>query len=149
METKTCSHCKKDLPLDEFNKKGSGKQPYCRACQSIAMRAYYALNRLHHRSVVMRLKAKRMAKNRDKLREYFSSRCCVDCGNKDIRVLEFDHVRGTKSANVSLLLARGHSWGNILAEIIKCDLVCANCHRIRTFERTENCYRNPVVAHMA
>ncbi len=58
---------------------------------------------------------------------------CADCGyNKNPVALEFDHLPGyTKIANVSrLILSR--SWEVTLAEIEKCEGVCANCHAIRT-----------------
>lgn len=59
---------------------------------------------------------------------------CADCGNPDERVLDFDHVpeRGKKLRNVtnaSLGIKKREE------ELKKCDIVCANCHRIRTFER--------------
>jgi len=61
---------------------------------------------------------------------------CVDCGNKDYRVLEFDHVGdNVKLANISNLVSRGWSLKRIDLEIAKCELRCANCHRIITFQR--------------
>lgn len=68
---------------------------------------------------------------RDKLVAYKGG-ACVDCGEADRRVLQFDH-RSDKVANVSWFLNR--NWEKALAEADKCDLVCANCHAIRTFER--------------
>ena len=58
---------------------------------------------------------------------------CEDCGCADPRVLDFDHVRGEKAFN----LQRGKQkpLSDILAEIQKCDVVCANCHRLRTQAR--------------
>jgi hypothetical protein len=49
-------------------------------------------------------------------------------------VLDFDHL-GEKSYNVSDAIARVLSWARIELEIAKCEVVCANCHRIRTHER--------------
>ena len=60
---------------------------------------------------------------------------CVDCGSGDLRVLEFDHVRGTKLSTVSELWSSGVSIARLQAEIDKCEVVCANCHRIRTGDR--------------
>lgn len=59
--------------------------------------------------------------------------CCQDCKIDDPRVLEFDHVRGEKVANVAGLF--GRRWKIVEAELDKCELVCANCHKIRTDER--------------
>jgi hypothetical protein len=51
--------------------------------------------------------------------------------------MDFDHVRGTKVADLARLrLARG-GWSKLVAEIEKCDVVCANCHRLRTKLRRE------------
>ena len=56
---------------------------------------------------------------------------CRDCGLKFSPVaMDFDHVRGVKVATVSQM--NSFSWGRIIVELAKCDLVCANCHRIRT-----------------
>jgi len=63
---------------------------------------------------------------------------CLDCGNDDLRVLEFDHVpeRGRKIRNVAAMFAKTSSLSPSLEdELAKCDLVCANCHAVRTFTR--------------
>lgn len=60
---------------------------------------------------------------------------CVDCGNSFPSVcMDFDHLPGTvKIRNVSMMLTC--SRHTIDAEVAKCDLVCANCHRVRTATR--------------
>ena len=63
---------------------------------------------------------------------FVESHPCVDCGEGDPIVLEFDHTRGTKVDNVRTLTnSRVKAW----EELMKCDVVCANCHRRRTAER--------------
>jgi len=62
---------------------------------------------------------------------------CVDCGyDSDPAALDFDHVRGEKTLGVGQM--RGHPWERVFAEIDKCEVVCANCHRIRTSNRRRN-----------
>jgi hypothetical protein len=64
-------------------------------------------------------------------------RPCVDCGQSyPWYVMDFDHVRGQKLANIS---AAAFSWSvpKLLEEMAKCDVVCSNCHRVRTFERLD------------
>jgi len=56
---------------------------------------------------------------------------CKDCGEEDPVVLEFDHIKGNKLANISKMLDR-FPWKEIIRELKKCDVVCANCHRRRT-----------------
>lgn len=74
-------------------------------------------------------------RNRKIVTEHLQTHPCVDCGNTDIRVLEFDHVRGDKLGNVSHAVHRTWSEEKLLAEIAKCEVRCCNCHRIVTIER--------------
>jgi len=61
---------------------------------------------------------------------------CTDCGEKyPFYVFDFDHVRGTKKASISRLLCSSPNM--IDKEVKKCELVCANCHRVRTYSRYE------------
>lgn len=57
---------------------------------------------------------------------------CADCGYADARALQFDHVRGEKRCNITVLVWKG--WASLVDEIEKCDVRCANCHAIRTHE---------------
>lgn len=66
----------------------------------------------------------------------FKNTSCLDCGNNfPAYVMDFDHVRGEKLFTISQGLSLGKSKKEIIAEIAKCDIVCANCHRVRTFLR--------------
>ncbi len=65
--------------------------------------------------------------------KYFSTHPCCDCGETDPLVLEFDHLRDKRFNIGSALPYR--NWESILAEIEKCEVVCANCHRRRTGRR--------------
>lgn len=61
---------------------------------------------------------------------------CADCGKKyPLYCMDFDHVRGEKEFQLSSSSSR--SYQKIIAEIAKCDVVCAVCHRIRTHERKQ------------
>lgn len=68
-------------------------------------------------------------------KEYLINKSCLDCGKSDYRILEFDHVSGKKNKNVSTLMAQKYSKTKVFDEIQKCDIVCCNCHRIRTATR--------------
>ena len=67
------------------------------------------------------------------LLDFFVANPCVDCGESDPVVLEFDHLRD-KAFDIGASLPY-RSWESILDEIAKCDVVCANCHRRRTARR--------------
>lgn len=62
---------------------------------------------------------------------------CMDCCYDENPVaLDFDHVDGTKVKSVGRMTS--YSYEKIWEEVMKCDVVCANCHRIRTQERNES-----------
>lgn len=67
------------------------------------------------------------------LRDYLFDHPCVDCGETDPVVLEFDHI-DTKSFDIAYGI-RNNSWESVLREMDKCEVVCANCHRRRTSRR--------------
>ena len=62
---------------------------------------------------------------------------CIDCGESNPLVLEFDHVK-EKSHNISDMVNGSYSIAAIKEEIRKCEIRCANCHRIKTIERRNN-----------
>jgi hypothetical protein len=64
--------------------------------------------------------------------QYLRSHPCVDCGESDPVVLDFDHRDGVeKIETISVLRARGRRE-QLFAEIAKCDVRCSNCHSRRT-----------------
>ncbi len=63
------------------------------------------------------------------VRTWKMDRGCADCGETDPIVLEFDHQH-SKAHNVATMMH--HSFETIIAEMEKCEVVCANCHRRRT-----------------
>lgn len=60
---------------------------------------------------------------------------CMDCGGRfPPECMDFDHVRGEKKFTIGpYVLCADQEW--FLEEVLKCDIVCANCHRIRTKNR--------------
>lgn len=72
------------------------------------------------------------------LLEEIKSHPCADCHVQyEPQAMDFDHVRGTKDFSLGEAAWRGYSLERIKAEVAKCDLVCANCHRVRTRRRRE------------
>ena len=68
---------------------------------------------------------------------YKESNPCVDCGGFFSAVaMDFDHEPGTKFKSISRMVRDEYSMARIKEEIEKCDLVCSNCHRVRTYERS-------------
>ena len=79
-------------------------------------------------------------RNQQYLLQYLLENPCVDCGEDDVVVLEFDHVQSGKCANVGALAQRC-SLARLQEEIDKCEVRCANCHRRATYQRMSYCWR--------
>jgi len=71
---------------------------------------------------------------KQRLKEIKENSGCVDCGETNHIVLDFDHLKN-KKYGISRMIHDGFSWQAIKKEIEKCEVVCSNCHRIRTHER--------------
>ena len=72
---------------------------------------------------------------------------CVDCGEDDPRVLDFDHRDPkTKRKGVAYMVQAGYSLEAAKAEVAKCDIRCANCHRRRSFDEDHCRVRRDVAA---
>lgn len=132
-QAKRCCTCKVTKSLDEFNrlkKARDGRQPSCRECN----RAYHYANFDRRMTQIRNRNRRVLADGQALMLDYLRQHPCVDCGETDPVVLEFDHLRD-KTRSVSDILYRRQSWAAVLAEIKKCDVVCANCHWRRTASR--------------
>lgn len=79
---------------------------------------------------------KRKLKRRKILDEIKLKSGCVDCGyRKRAIALDFDHVRGVKTFNIARAMGEMRPFELILEEVMKCDVRCANCHRVVTEDR--------------
>lgn len=111
------------------------RQTRCKCCQSQINKRHYQNNKQSYLDRVRIREVGVIENNRKRLADYLRHHPCVDCGQTDIRVLEFDHVRGNKSNNIARMVGEGFSWSTIEAEIAKCEVRCANCHRIMESEK--------------
>lgn len=132
---KRCSTCKQLKLPSEFNRNRcstSGLQSVCRVCSSIRSKKYYVDNNIKHRRVASQRSKIIFNELKKKVFGYLMEHPCVDCDEKNLLVLDFDHVRGVKVNAVSNLVRRRSAWLRVKAEIAKCEVRCANCHRKRT-----------------
>lgn len=132
METKQCSRCDVRKVIGEFRVRPSGGlHSRCRACVARYQHDWYVANR---EAVIARARARgeaAVAANRVRVYTYLSKHPCVDCGESDPAVLEFDHV-GTKRGDISLMTRAGYAWTTIQEEIARCLVRCGSCHRRKT-----------------
>ncbi len=139
---KICSSCNEERDAEkdfswEYKHLGI-RQSRCKYCQAELGRLHYQKDKQTYKDRSRVRKNRVLIENKTRLRIYLSNHPCVDCGETDIRLLEFDHVRGQKDGEISDLFRQGFSWSIIEAEIAKCEIRCANCHRIKTFKGSGN-----------
>jgi hypothetical protein len=110
------------------------------ARQQLAKRRYYEANK----DVV---KARTRARNKavqDTVRvwlyEYLKTHPCVDCGETDPIILEFDHIRD-KEFSIGDAARKNITLKRVIAEVEKCEVRCANCHRTKTYRAAGRTHR--------
>jgi hypothetical protein len=133
METKECKKCLIEKSEEEFIRRSkNGKlTSWCNDCRKEYKRHYYRknVNKLLEQDKVSR--DNRLDRNRQFIWDYYKEHPCVDCGETDPLVLQFDHV-GEKFKNVTKLVSGRYSLDTIKEEINKCEVRCANCHMKKT-----------------
>src|SRR5206468_151468 len=109
---KTCTRCGETKPLDHFppikRSEPERLQWWCRACFSDANKQNYWKNHEREKARLLAQTTRKREENRHRAIEYLSAHPCIDCGEKDIVVLQFDHLRD-KKFNVSTMIANGSS----------------------------------------
>ncbi len=75
--------------------------------------------------------------SKQKVRDFINGKKrgpCADCNQSyPVYVMDFDHVRGVKTLDI----AKVRTMKTAKLEVLKCELVCSNCHRIRTHARRQ------------
>ncbi len=135
-DLRKCYRCGELKPVEGFSwrRKAKGQRDsFCRPCRSAYGKEHYAAHKQRYIDQAQRVKEKLRRERTLLLIGYFKTHPCIDCGEDDPVVLEFDHL-GEKRFNIGHAIA-GRNWQSILDEMAKCEVVCANCHRRRTSQR--------------
>lgn len=140
---KSCTKCGENKSLNEYflkDKKSGRLHAQCKACYKAHRQTYYRIHYERYKDSYLKRAQARRRKVRLEFRtnmlEYLSDKSCLDCGESDIRVLELDHIDpSTKLFNISQAVKHGYSWQDVLNEIKKCQILCANCHKKRTAQQ--------------
>jgi hypothetical protein len=130
---KICSKCKVLKDESEFYTRPNGR-PYghCKTCQNEYSRQHYLNNIKGYVAKAGLWNEKHRKVLHQYILDYLSEHPCVDCGERDAVVLQFDHVRGSKRNSVAALIQRNLSLDVVKFEIEKCEVRCANCHLRKT-----------------
>lgn len=138
--TKLCAKCKCEPRVTYHS--------YCAKCHSQSVLQSNAKTGYRSQSKSKNSRARKQTYNseyyrgryreiHDRLIAYKVENGCKDCGyNAHHAALEFDHLPGYKKVSSPTTLA-GRGWNSVLTEIKKCDVVCSNCHSIRTWQRRQ------------
>lgn len=117
----------------------------CCGCKSNRLKRFFRKNKSQNDG--LHTECKKCEKNRRNLARKLVfdilSNCggCADCGEANVAVLQFDHVRGKKTNDISSMINNRNSLLTIKKEMLKCDIVCSNCHILRTSKQF-NWYAN-------
>lgn len=158
---KRCTGCGETKPLEEFHRHAGRRDGYSSRCKQCAaeyarsdaaketQRKYNASGKRkavktryyeNHRERLREVWRADQARRRDELGRWLDeiklAAGCTDCGYADHpRALDFDHIGTDKLGDVGRMVHNRIARAVILAEMAKCEVVCANCHRIRTWKR--------------
>lgn len=138
MEEKFCNGCQKSKLIDEFWTKHGKPQARCKECQK-------DYHKQHYKDNMKAYKTRAYKRNKQvtlEIREYIrreKDKPCQDCGfSYPYYVMDFDHRPGEKKlCDIARMAGSKVKLEKVKKEIAKCDIVCSNCHRIRTHNRNK------------
>ncbi len=120
-DTKVCNKCGTTKPLSSFGKHKATRDGFRNACRECTNQAT----------------KERKARAHKWIKQLKLDSGCVDCGYAENPVaLQFDHIGDDKEFTIADNLTC--STERLEAEVAKCEVVCANCHHIRTHRRLQN-----------
>lgn len=135
--TKECASCRIIQDIDQFSKRSAskdGKSSRCKNCNKAYLKNHYQDNKKYYYNK----KIKFQDKGKEFMWNFLKDKSCKDCGINNPLLLEFDHIED-KKYTISRI-TKTHAPESLLKEISKCEIVCTNCHRLRTYERGNTYY---------
>lgn len=146
-DSKVCTDCGSAFPgtLEHFRPRskaaGGGLESMCRTRSRERARAYEHAKRING---IQRNPSPTKSRIRARINEIKLERGCADCGYRaHPAALDFDHLPGFEKRHTVAWLISRNRLADALTEIEKCEVVCANCHRVRTATRQQHTGRRP------
>ena len=135
-DSRICRKCGLTYPAAMFNWKIKARgirQNACRNCTAAVSSKHYQENKADYKARAKAHNNKQRAFFQEALVTYLLEHPCVDCGEADPVLLEFDHRHDeTKCFNVGTCSSSVNTWVGVEKEIAKCDVRCVRCHRLKT-----------------
>lgn len=150
-ETKKCRKCLKTYSVEFFNlrnRKMGVRRTICKLCSRSETKRHYENHKQYYKNKAKSHDEKTRKQNHDIVFQHLLMYPCVDCGESDPVVLEFDHVRGSKKFDISWGIINVTKSEKLIEEMNKCEIRCANCHKRKTtkqFKWWKQAYSTPVV----
>ena len=107
--------------------------------QAAAAKRHYEANKQKIKDRSKKRNREQRKRNKAYVQFVKSLNSCIDCGESNPVLLEFDHIRGEKKSNISDMSNQSYSIQTIQKEIDKCEVRCAYCHRAVTYKRRNIC----------
>ena len=138
-----CPEGNKIKPISEFYFTDlKTRKKYAHICKTCTNKSRAERQRNYTPEQASYFQKKKRAKKTQKWLQYLSKHPCVDCGEKDVIVLDADHrIQEEKQMAVANMVKRSISWARIQMELNKCDIRCVNCHRKKT-QKQLNYWKN-------
>jgi hypothetical protein len=116
----------------------------CKLCHNAYTREHYKNNKKYYLNKARKNERKYKIKARELIWNYLLEHPCIDCGEIDPIVLEFDHIDSETKEFTLGAIGHGMALKRIKEEIEKCEVRCANCHRRKTAKQF-NWWRHALV----
>ena len=134
--SKTCTKCGIDKSINNYRKTRYSKDGHnskCKECQSKEAKTKARHQDPKRKKYLKEHKLRKINAAKEHILNFLSTNPCVDCGQDNFLCLDFDHIEPKhKKSSICDLVKRGISLQRIIEEIKKCEVRCANCHRIKT-----------------
>lgn len=132
---KQCSKCKelKEEDLFPWKSKTLGKRSSnCKSCQKEYGKTHYNNNKQYYLNKNARITPLLKTRNKNYIIDHLKNNPCIDCGESDIEVLQFDHIEMVGSRGKRIGDYSKSSLKLLEEEIKRCEVRCGNCHIRRT-----------------
>jgi len=140
---KKCSKCNKIKSYDDFQRRNSAINfslySWCKECHAKHQKSAREPKKKKSNKRIQELRATRRIEVQNLIVSHLKSAACIKCSENNILCLDFDHRDPTqKEFCVSQAVNLVPSLKRLKDEIAKCDILCANCHRIKTAQENNN-----------